>query len=240
MTLTVPVTEQLFRTDAYLKSCDARVVEVSPGGIVLDRTVFYPEGGGQPGDTGVLRWDGGACRIANTLQEKVSGLFLHVPEDGAVLPPAGQVVTAEIDWDRRYRHMRMHTTLHLLCSLIDAPVTGGNLTVEKGRLDFDLEDSPDKEVLTAHLNRLIQDNRPVEHGWISADELQQNPDLVRTMSVKPPVTADGVRTIRIENVDFQPCGGTHVRNTGEIGGVRVSKIEKKGKMNRRINVVFAE
>lgn len=232
------MTEELFRADSYAQSCEAAVTAAGPEGIVLDRTVFYPVGGGQPGDTGVLRWDGGTCRVVDTVKDRDSGRLLHIPEEGAALPTAGAQVTAEVDWDRRHRHMRMHTCLHLLCSLIDAPVTGGNLSDEKGRLDFDMEDSPDKEALTERLNALVAADHPVAASWISGEELQANPDIVRTMSVKPPITPDGVRVIRIEGVDFQPCGGTHVRSTGEIGRVRVGKIEKKGKMNRRINIHF--
>ncbi len=232
------MTEDLFRADSYAQSCDATVVQADAAGVVLDRTVFYPSGGGQPGDTGVLRWQGGACRVADTVKDRDSGALLHIPEDGAVPPPSGVAVTAEIDWERRHRHMRMHTCLHLLCSLVDAPVTGGNLSEDKGRLDFDIEESPDKEALTERLNALVQANHAVTSSWISAEELRANPEIVRTMSVKPPVSDDGVRVIRIDGVDFQPCGGTHVRATGEIGRVRVGKIEKKGKMNRRINIHF--
>lgn len=234
------MTEDLFRTESYARECTARVVEVSPEGIVLDRTVFYPVGGGQPGDSGVLRWDGGACVIADTVKDKESGRLLHVPAEGTEPPAVGAEITASLDWDRRYKHMRMHTCLHLLCSLVDAPVTGGNLSAEKGRLDFDIADAPDKEALTERLNALIAANHPVSQSWISAEDLRANPEIVRTMSVKPPVSADGVRAIRVEGVDFQPCGGTHVKATGEIGWVRIGKIEKKGKMNRRINVLFDE
>lgn len=234
------MTEDLFRTESYARECTARVVEVSPEGIVLDRTVFYPVGGGQPGDSGVLRWDGGACVIADTVKDKESGRLLHVPAEGTEPPAVGAEITASLDWDRRYKHMRMHTCLHLLCSLVDAPVTGGNLSAEKGRLDFDIADAPDKEALTERLNALIAANHPISQSWISAEDLRANPEIVRTMSVKPPVSADGVRAIRVEGVDFQPCGGTHVKATGEIGRVRIGKIEKKGKMNRRINVLFDE
>lgn len=234
------MTEDLFRTDSYARECTARVVEVSSEGIVLDRTVFYPVGGGQPGDSGVLRWDGGTCVIVDTVKDKDTGRLLHIPAEGATPPVVGAEVTAGLDWDRRYKHMRMHTCLHLLCSLVDAPVTGGNLSAEKGRLDFDIADAPDKDALTERLNALIAANHPVIQSWISAEDLRANPDIVRTMSVKPPVSADGVRAIRVEGVDFQPCGGTHVKATGEIGRVRIGKIEKKGKMNRRINVLFDE
>lgn len=240
------MTEELFRKDAYLTSCTAAVTAAGADGIVLDRTVFYPEGGGQPGDTGTLIWDGGACRIIGTVKDRATGRLLHLPEEGAGLPPAGASVSAGIDWDRRYRHMRMHSCLHLLCALIEGDVTGGNLTAEKGRLDFNLPEAPDKQDLTDRLNALIAADHPVAHGWISREDLDANPEMVRTMSVKPPVTADGVRVIEIgagdlpAPVDRQPCGGTHVARTAEIGRVRVSKIEKKGKMNRRISLVFDE
>ncbi|GAB3130299.1 alanyl-tRNA editing protein [Novispirillum itersonii] len=242
------VTEAVFRETPYAQDCtatvQAQVTLDGPAGaltgVVLDRTVFYVEGGGQPGDSGTLEWDGGSVAITTVLKDRASGDWMHVPEAGASLPPVGTAVTCRIDWDRRHRHMRLHTCLHLLCSLIDAPVTGGSVSAEKARLDFDLDTAPDKDDLTAKLNALIAANHPVTASWISAEELQANPDIVRTMSVKPPVTPEGVRVIRIgESVDFQPCGGTHVQATGEIGPVRVVKMEKKGKLNRRITVEFS-
>ncbi|WP_019644468.1 alanyl-tRNA editing protein [Novispirillum itersonii] len=244
MTATVAV----FREDPYAPECAATVLahatlETPKGpltGLVLDRTVFYVEGGGQPGDSGVLVWQGGSTAVVTVLKDRGTGDWVHVPEDGAALPPVGTALTCRIDWDRRHRHMRLHTCLHLLCSLVDAPVTGGSVSAEKARLDFDLDTAPDKDELTAKLNALIAADHPVTASWISGEELQANPDIVRTMSVKPPVTPEGVRVIRIgDAVDFQPCGGTHVRATGEIGPVRVVKMEKKGKLNRRIIVEFA-
>lgn len=231
----------LFRDDAYLKSCDAEVVSVGPEGIRLDRTVFYPEGGGQPGDSGVLRLpDGRELRIADTRKGERHDDTLLIPAEGEALPEAGTKVTAEIDWERRYRHMRMHTCMHLLCSLVEGDVTGGQVGAEKSRLDFNLPDgSPDKAWLTAELNRLIQEDHPVTQVWITDDELAAQPELVRTMSVKPPSGAGRVRLLKIEGVDLQPCGGTHVARTGEIGPVEIGKIENKGKQNRRINLRFA-
>lgn len=234
------MTEELFRDDAYLQSCEATVTAVTPDGIVLDRTVFYPEGGGQPGDTGVLRWDGGETAITGTRKAPDGAGIVHMPADGATLPPVGATVTAEIDWARRYRHMRMHTCLHLLCGIVDGAVTGGNLSAEKGRLDFDMPEPPDKDALNERLKALIAENRPVTHTWITDAELEANPDMVRTMSVKPPMGQGRVRVIEVEGADRQPCGGTHVRATGEIGAVAIGKIEKKGKLNRRINIVFVE
>jgi len=235
------MTEEVFRDDAYARSCEATVVAVNErGGVILDRTVFYPTGGGQPGDSGVLRLaDGGALKIATTV--KADDGIVHVPEAEQDLPVPGTAVTAEIDWDRRYRHMRMHTCLHLLCAAVPHGVTGGQIGAEKGRLDFDLgEATLDKEAITAALNRLVGEDHPVGPRWIEDAELDANPDLVRTMSVQPPRGTGRVRLLEIPGVDLQPCGGTHVRRTSEIGRVRVGKIESKGKRNRRVNVVFDE
>jgi misacylated tRNA(Ala) deacylase len=230
--------ELMFREDAYARSCAAEVVSAEPGGIRLSRSIFYPMGGGQPGDTGRVAFEGGETRIADTRKTDDGQGCLLIPADGADLPRPGDTVTAELDWDRRYRLMRMHTTLHLLCSLVDGPVTGGQIGAEKSRLDFALEgESVDKPALEADLNALIQGEHDVAAAWISGDELEANPELVRTMSVKPPMDGGWVRTIRIgRDVDYQPCGGTHVANTREIGAVTVGKVESKGKQNRRINV----
>ena len=235
------MTERLFEQDSYLREADAQVVALRDGGIELDRTVFYARGGGQPGDSGVLIAGSGAeVRIVDTVKAE-GGAIVHVPgegEDPSVLE-VGDRVTCRIDWDRRYLHMRMHTALHLLCALVDAPVTGGNLTDVKGRLDFDLpEATVDKASLTEALNALIQQDTPTELRWISDDELAAQPELVKTMSVQPPTGTGRVRLLSIPGVDLQPCGGTHVARTGEIGRVRVSKIEKKSRLNRRINLVF--
>lgn len=236
------MTEEIFRDDAYLKSCEATVTGVSEFGIVLDRTVFYAASGGQPGDTGVLRTaDGAEIEIADTIHEKGTGIHLHVPDEGAPSPSVGDTVTAEIDWDRRFIHMRMHSGLHLLCAVVDGGVTGGSIGAEKSRLDFDLPDTAlDKEQITANLNRLVDEDHPMAARWITDEEMTANPDLVRTMSVSPPMGSGRVRLMEIDGVDLQPCGGTHVGRTGEIGKLRVGKIENKGRHNRRINIHFDE
>lgn len=234
------MTVELFREDAYLKSCEAQVIAVDERGIILDRTVFYPTGGGQPGDTGMLEpLDGGEpVRIVDTKKGENPNEILHVAEH----PPTalqGTRVRAVIDWDRRYRLMRTHTLLHLLCAVIPAGVTGGSVREGTGRLDFDLPESNlDKSQLSADLNRLVEENHPVRPRWISDEELRSQPELVRTMSVKPPTGQGSVRLLEIEGVDLQPCGGTHVASTGEIGQVQVTKIEKKGRHNRRVNVAI--
>ncbi len=236
------MTEEIFRDDAYAKSCKATVTGVSEYGIELDQTVFYPAGGGQPGDTGVLRTSGGAeIVIADTVHEKGTGVHLHVAADGQPVLSVGDTVTAEIDWHRRYAHMRMHTALHLLCSVVEGGVTGGSIGAEKSRLDFDLPDTAlDKEKITAGLNRLVDEDHPMDARWITDEELAANPDLVRTMSVRPPTGSGRVRLMEIPGVDLQPCGGTHVGRTGEIGRLRVGKIENKGRHNRRINIHLDE
>lgn len=234
------MTRELFREDGYLRACEATVVAASESGIVLDATVFYPEGGGQPGDTGVLcRSDGGRIAIVDTRKDRDSGVHLHLPAAGAALPSVGETVRAEIDWDRRHRLMRMHTCLHLLCAVVEGGVTGGSVGTDRGRLDFDLPDQVlDKDRIEAELNRLIAEDHPLAMRWIGDDELAANPDLVRTMSVRPPSGQGRVRVIEVAGVDLQPCGGTHVRSTAEVGRVRVGKIEKKGRHNRRVNLLF--
>ena len=236
------MSEKIFRDDAYVKTCEAVVTQVSEYGIQLDRTVFYPTGGGQPGDSGTLKTaDGREVSIIEAIKEKGSGHHLHVPGEGAPELAVGDAVMAEIDWDRRYAHMRMHSALHLLCAVIDGGVTGGSIGAEKGRLDFDLPDtSLDKEHIAAELNRLVMEDHPATARWITEEELDANADLVRTMSVQPPRGSGRVRLMEIDGVDLQPCGGTHVGRSGEIGKLRVGKIENKGKHNRRINLHFDE
>jgi misacylated tRNA(Ala) deacylase len=235
------VTEELFRTDQYLKRCEAVVTAADGRGIQLDRTVFYVMGGGQPGDTGTLTLsDGRAVRIADTRKGEVPGEILHLPEPGQALPQAGDKVVAEIDWARRHRLMRIHTCLHLLSAVIPSGVTGGQIGDGKGRLDFDTPEALDKDAITERVNKLIAEDRPVAVRWITDEELAAKPDLVRTMSVKPPVGQGRVRLLDIDGVDLQPCGGTHVARTGEIGRVVVTKVENKGKHNRRVNIAFAE
>lgn len=235
------MTKELFRDDSYLKECTATVSAVQDNAIILDQTVFYPTGGGQPGDSGTFTLsDGRTITIANTVKDRDTGAHLHLVEEGTPLPDVGETLTAQIDWDRRYILMRMHTALHVMCSKVDGAVTGGSIGLEKSRLDFDLPEVPDKDELASAINAEITANKPVEVSAISDSELEANPDLIRTMSVKPPMGQGQVRTIRIAEVDYQPCGGTHVKSTGEIGPIRIGKIEKKGKLNRRINIHFAE
>ena len=235
--------ERIFREDTYETSCEATVVAADRNGIRLDRTVFYPMGGGQPGDRGRLRLaasdGGGEVAIVDTRKGDEPEEVLHIAPEGAALPAPGARVTAEIDWERRYRLMRMHTCLHLLCAVIPGEVTGGQISDGKGRLDFNLPDTkPEKEQVAAALNRLIEENHEVLPRWISDQELESNPGLVRTMSVKPPMGTGSVRVLDIAGVDLQPCGGTHVRHTGEIGRVKVAKIESKGRQNRRVVIAF--
>jgi len=234
------VTEPLFRADAYLREAEGRVVSASDDGIVLDRSIFYPTGGGQPGDGGVLEWDGGSTPIT-TASKGEGDVILLIPDAGATIPPVGATVLQSLDWQRRYAHMRVHTALHLLSVVIPLPVSGGSIGTEKGRLDFDMPDAPeDKQALQDSLNALIAADHEVTEDWISEAELDANPDLVKTMSVQPPRGSGRVRLIRIggttEQVDLQPCGGTHVRRTAEIGPVRLGKVEKKGRRNRRVTV----
>jgi misacylated tRNA(Ala) deacylase len=229
------MTEELFRQDSYLRECVARVVAADEDYIVLDRTVFYPVGGGQPGDTGSISWEGGRTEVIDTRKGE-DGAIRHLIAAGATLPAEGTPVRAEIDWERRYRHMRMHTAMHLLGSLLPYGVTGGNISASKSRLDFDMEDTVDKESIGRELQRLVEEDHPVTCRWITDEELAAQPELVRTMSVQPPRGAGMVRLLEIEGVDLQPCGGTHLRATGEVGAVRVGKVEKKGRHNRRFNI----
>jgi len=236
------MTELLFRDDGYLRSCNARVIQADERGIRLDRTVFYPMGGGQPGDTGVLRLASGqSIAVVDAVKGEAPDEVIHIPAPGSALPEFGAELVAEIDWDRRHRLMRMHTCLHLLCSIVPGAVTGGQVSDGRGRLDFDVPGSSlDKEAIASRLNMLIADGHPVRPRWITDEELAAQPELVRTMSVKPPSGMGRVRLMEISGVDLQPCGGTHVRNTAEIGPVAVTKIENKGKQNRRVILAFAE
>jgi misacylated tRNA(Ala) deacylase len=235
------MTLELYLNDSYLRASEATVTGVDERGIRLDRTPFYAAGGGQPGDRGVLRTGGGAeIPIAAAVRDRTTREVLHVPAEGAAftLSP-GDRVSAEIDWDLRYRHMRTHTCLHLLCSLLPYPVTGGSVRAGSGRLDFDIpEPIVDKDALTAQLNALIARNAPVRVQSISEAELRASPELVRTLEVGPPVVDGRVRVIDIEGIDRQPCGGSHLRATGEIGPARVARIEKKGRINRRIEIAL--
>lgn len=232
-------TEELFREDSFARSCSAAVLGVKDrGGIILDRTVFYPTGGGQPGDCGRLKLaDGREIPIATTFYEKDRSAIVHVPAEGNYLPASGQRVEAIVDWDRRYAHMRVHTALHLLCALLPYPVTGGSIGEGEGRLDFDIPDAGlDKEALSDEMNKLIARDLPVTAKWISDEELAAQPELVRTMTAKPPTRTGKVRLIAVGDVDLQPCGGTHIATTREIGNATVTKIEKKGAQNRRVRI----
>ena len=230
------MTVEIFQDDAYARTTEAQILAVSDDGIVLDQTVFYPEGGGQPGDRGsIILGDDSAITIVDTHKNQ-AGTLLHIPAAGQSMPAVNDRVTASIDWDYRYRHMRTHTCLHLLCALIPYDVTGGSISQAKGRPDFDMSDPLDKEAVQQALPQLIADDRSVAYRWITDEEMENNMDLVRTMSVKPPMGQDRVRLVEIGGVDLQPCGGTHVARTGEIGEVRIGKVEKKGKHNRRVNI----
>ena len=236
------MTELLFRADPYLQAADARVVaHTAEGGLVVDRSVFYPTGGGQPGDSGMLDWDGGRVPIATTI--KVGGGVALLPAEPLPMPPVGAPVRLILDWSRRHRHMRIHTALHLLSVVIPLPVTGGQIGADRGRLDFDMPDPPDPAAIEGVLNSLIARDLPVSEDWITDEELEANPALVKTMSVRPPMGQGRVRLIRIgagaDQIDLQPCGGTHVARTGEIGRVELGRIEKKGRLNRRVSIHLA-
>jgi misacylated tRNA(Ala) deacylase len=238
------MTEELFREDATLESCEATVVSAGEEGIVLDRTVFYPQGGGQAGDGGeLITADGQRIAIIDTKKHKeIPGAILHLPAPGSDLSAltAGTRVTARIDVAKRRAHMRFHTATHLLCALVPHPVDGCSITAGYARLDFHMNDPLDKETLTSGIARYVAAAHPVSHRWISEAELDANPQLVRSMSVQPPRGTGRVRVLEIEGVDVQPCGGTHVSNTAEVGNVIVTKIEKKSAMTRRVVLGFAE
>jgi misacylated tRNA(Ala) deacylase len=237
-------TECLFRDDAYLRDCTAKVLGLTDqGGIVLDRTVLYATSGGQPGDRGTLVGAGGAALPLATAvyTDAAKSEIAHVPADGvSARPEIGEPVTLAIDWDLRYRRMRMHTAMHLLSAVLPYPVTGGSVGETESRLDFDIPEAGlDKDEITAKLADMIATDAEVRTRWISDDELAANPGLVKTMSVKPPTGTGRVRLVEIVGLDLQPCGGTHVRRTSEIGAVRVTGIEKKGKLNRRVRLALA-
>ena len=239
------MTEALFRSEPYARECEAEVTAINDrGGIALDRTVFYASGGGQPGDAGALESAGTTCAIATTVYDEDRKTILHVPAEGATAPGVGDTVKAVLNWEQRYKYMRVHTALHLLCSVIKFPVTGGQIGAGDGRLDFDIADAGaiDKDEVANAVNDLIAADHAIAERWISDAELEANPGLVRTMSVKPPMGSGRVRLIAIGEdgqVDLQPCGGTHVRSTSEIGGIVIPKIEKKGRQNRRVRLSLA-
>jgi misacylated tRNA(Ala) deacylase len=234
-------TELLFRDDAYLKSATARVLEAHERGVVLDRTIFYPLGGGQPGDGGVLvRESGERIAIADTRKGEAPGSVLHIPAAGASRPEPGERLSMEIDWARRYSLMRLHTALHLMSCVVVAPVSGGNIAPDKARLDFDIDIGLlDAERITRETNALIATGIATETVWITDEELDAQPGLVKTMSVQPPHGVGSVRLLKIPGIDLQPCGGTHVRNIAEIGGIRVTRIRNEGKHNKRVEIVLA-
>jgi misacylated tRNA(Ala) deacylase len=235
-------TQLLFRDDAYLPATEATVVAVTDRrGIVLDRTVFYATGGGQPGDIGTLERPGGDIAIATTVYGDTKSDIVHVPGDDQPLPEPGETLKAVLDWGRRYRLMRIHTGLHLLSVVLPFPVTGGSIGADEGRLDFDIDgEVPAKEAIEERLNALVAADYAVTTEWITDDELLANPGLVKTMKVKPPMGSGKVRLVRIGDIDLQPCGGTHVHSTAEIGRLLIGKIENKGKQNRRVRIKFAE
>ena len=232
----VKMTDELFRNNSYLKEHEVTITEVTSDGLVFDKTIFYPEGGGQPGDEGFITSGENKTRILGT--KYTNQKLVHLVSETQDFKKNDKV-KLELDWSRRYSHMQVHTCLHLLCSIIPYPVTGGSIGDGRGRLDFDLETKPNKEDVLNSLNKLISDDHTISISSITDDELDQNPDLVRTMSVKPPRGSGTIRMIKIgENIDFQPCGGTHVQKTSEIKLVKSVKIENKGKMNKRIIVNF--
>lgn len=237
------MTRMLFREDPYLREARAVVTGHTPeGGIVLDETVFYPTGGGQPGDSGVLSWDTHVLPIATTVKAAEGGIAL-VPAEPLALPPVGSHVSQDLDWERRHRHMRVHTALHLLSVVIPLPVTGGAIAATKGRLDFNMPEAPqNRDVIEEALQLLVERDLPVSETWVTDEVLDATPELVKTMSVKPPRGTGRVRLVRIgkggDQVDLQPCGGTHVARTGEIGAVRLGKIENKGRQNRRVHLLL--
>ncbi len=234
-------TALLFRDDAYAKTANARVVAVHEGGIELDRTIFYPLGGGQHGDTGVLRRaNGEVIPIADTRKGDAIDSALHVPLPGAPMPEPGETLALEIDWERRYSLMRLHTALHVMSCVVVAPVTGGNISPDKARLDFDIDMSLlNAERIETETNALIARAVETETVWITDAELDARPELVKTMSVQPPRGAGRVRLLRIPGIDLQPCGGTHVRNIAEVGAIRVLKIRSEGRRNRRVEIALA-
>lgn len=238
------MTQFLFRDDSYLQSTDATILEVIPdGALVLDRTVFYAASGGQPGDSGTITLADGTMLTVTTAihPEGDKARIAHVVDGNSTAMSPGEKVVASIDWDRRHRLMRMHTALHLLSVILPFPVTGGSIGEDKGRLDFDMPDVPeDTEALERRLNDLVAADHAVSQEWITDQEMTANPNLVKTMNVKPPMGHGRVRLIRIGDVDLQPCGGTHVQSTAEIGRLKLGKIEKKGKQNRRVSLLFAE
>jgi len=224
----------LFIEDSYLKDFDATILNIDSNKIILDRTAFYAKSGGQPGDIGKITLNGKEINIIDTVYDNKQNI-LHVCENSNDLK-IDEKIKGKINWEIRYKHMRMHTALHLLCSLIPYDVTGGQISYEKSRLDFNADDKIEKEEIENKINQLVKDDHEISYQWITLEELDNQPDLVRTMSVKPPRTNNKIRLVKIGSIDLQPCGGTHVKRTKEIGNIRIGKIENKGKMNRRVNL----
>ena len=228
------MTKELFKDDSYLNECDAVIEKLSENSVTLNQTIFYAEGGGQLGDTGYLIINNEEYRVSNTIRE--NNKIKHILDTTLGLTEK-MSVKCKIDWDRRYKLMKTHSCLHILCSVVDAPVTGGSVSEGKGRLDFDIEEKPNKLLLTKTLQEIINQNYKIKSSWITEKYLNENPHLVKTMSVSPPMGSGEIRMIKIgDNIDFQPCGGTHVKNSSEIGEVEVSKVENKGKRNKRVIV----
>ncbi|MEM9468844.1 MAG: alanyl-tRNA editing protein [Pseudomonadota bacterium] len=239
------MSQKLYLESPYEKEFEAEVIAVSENGIRLSQSLFYPTSGGQPGDMGKLIAANDEIMIATTVKGEAPDDVWHIPAEGSATPQVGSILKGHIDWDTRYKHMRMHTAMHLLCSIVEGYATGGQISAEKSRLDFNIPAGAyDKEGVTEQLNALIKQDHPISTSWITDEELESNPDLVRTMSVKPPMGTGKVRVVQIGTedniVDYQPCGGTHVQSTREIGDILVRKIENKGKQNKRFQIIFAE
>jgi len=228
----------LFMEDSYLTDFDATILNIDSNKIILDRTFFYAKSGGQPGDVGKITLNGKEINVIDTIYDHNKNI-IHVCDNSFDLK-VNEKIIGKINWDIRYKHMRMHSALHLLCSLIPYDVTGGQISFEKSRLDFNAEDKIEKEETENKINQLVKDNHKISYQWITLEELDNQPDLVRTMSVKPPRGNNEIRLVKIGNVDLQPCGGTHVKSTKEIGNIKIGKIENKGKMNRRINLSISD
>ena len=228
----------LFIEDSYLKDFDATILNIDSNEIILDRTAFYAKSGGQPGDIGKITLNEKEINIIDTVYDNKQNI-LHVCENSNDLK-IDEKIKGKINWEIRYKHMRMHTALHLLCSLIPYDVTGGQISYEKSRLDFNADDKIEKEEIENKINQLVKDDHEISYQWITLEELDNQPDLVRTMSVKPPRTNNKIRLVKIGSIDLQPCGGTHVKRTKEIGNIKIGKIENKGKMNRRVNLSISD
>ena len=233
------MTEKLFLENAYAKSGSSVVRESYQNEVILDKTIFYPIGGGQPSDTGTFRWGNKEAKIVNSYSNEDNSI-VHIVNEGDPIPILGESIDISIDWKKRYLHMRMHTGLHLLGSILKYGVTGGNISAQKSRLDFDMEDPVDKEYVNTELEKLVDADHPISSSLITQEELRNNPEIIRTMSVKPPSNAKKIRLVKIGNIDLQPCGGTHVNSTAEVGKIRVKKVEKKGKRNRRVSIELVD